>query len=114
MPENETFQERLQRLRNQRGFTLEALAEKVGSTKSYLWELENKPTIRPSAVLVYNLAVALDTTVGVLMGETNVKDIAERDQVFFRNYTKLNPETRKRLSKIMDVLMEGDDEDDDL
>ena len=47
MPENETFQERLQRLRNQRGFTLEALAEKVGSTKSYLWELENKPTIRP-------------------------------------------------------------------
>lgn len=111
MPEDETFQERLKRLRTERGLSLEALAEMVGSTKSYLWELENKPNIRPSAELVYKLSVALETTVGVLLGETEVKEIAERDQVFFRKYEKLKPQTQKRLSLIMDALMKEEEED---
>ena len=33
----ETFGERLKRLREEAGLTLEKLAEIVGSTKSYLW-----------------------------------------------------------------------------
>ena len=108
----ETFGERLKRLREEAGLTLQALAEAIESTKSYVWELENKPNIRPSADLVYKLSVALDTTVGVLMGEAAVGDLAEQDQVFFRNYQELKLDTKKRLSRIMDVLMEDDEEDD--
>ena len=106
----ETFGDRLQRLRNDQALTLEALAELIDSTKSYVWELENKPNIRPSAELVYKLAKALDTTVGVLLGEATVDDLSERDQVFFRSYQVLRPETKKRLSRIMDVLMEEEDD----
>lgn len=106
----ETFGERVARLRGEIGLTLEALAEEIGSTKSYVWELEKKPNIRPSADLVYKLSKALNTTVGVLLGEAAVNDLAEKDQVFFRNYQELKPDTKKRLSRIMDVLME-DDED---
>ena len=102
----ETFGKRLQRMRNDKGMTLEGLAEEVSSTKSYCWELENKPNIRPSAGLVYRLAIALDTTVGVLMGEVTPDDVSEQDQVFFRKYQPLKPETKKRLSQIMDVLMD--------
>lgn len=105
----ETFGERLQRLRTREELTLERLAGEIGSTKSYVWELENKPNIRPSAELVYKLAKALNTTVGVLMGEPEPGDLPEEDQVFFRNYRDLTPETKKRLSRIMDVLM-GEDE----
>lgn len=107
----ETFSERLQRLRNDKSLTLEALAEEIDSTKSYVWELENKPNIRPSADLVYKLAMALDTTVGVLMGEATLDDVSEQDQVFFRKYQPLKPETKKRLSQIMDILMEDEDAD---
>lgn len=106
----QTFQERLQRLRTREGLTLEELADKIGSTKSYVWELENKPNIRPSAELVYKVAKALNTTVGVLMGEPEPKELPATDQVFFRNYRKLKPETKKRLSKIMDVLMDEDND----
>lgn len=105
----ETFGKRLQRLRDRGGLTLEELASEVGSTKSYVWELENKPNIRPSAELVYKLAKALDTTVGVLLGEKEPDELPEQDQVFFRNYQTLRPETKERLSKIMDILAEEDD-----
>ena len=107
----ETFGERLKRHREGAELTLEGLAGMIGSTKSYLWELENKPNIRPSAGLVYKLAVALETTVGVLMGEAALDDASEEDQVFFRKYQPLRPKTKRRLSQIMDVLMEDDEEE---
>jgi transcriptional regulator with XRE-family HTH domain len=105
----DTFGQRLQRLRDRKGLTLEGLAIAIGSTKSYIWELENKPNIRPSAELVYKLSKALDTTVGVLLGESEPEHLSEADQVFFRNYQELKPETKKRLSRIMDVLMDEDE-----
>lgn len=105
----ETFGERLKRHREEAGLTLEGLAAMTGSTKSYLWELENKPKIRPSAELVYKLAVALETTVGVLMGEAAPDDTSEQDQVFFRKYQPLKPGTKKRLSQIMDILMKDEE-----
>ena len=105
------FGDRLQRLRTEAGLTLEGLAANIGSTKSYVWELENKPNIRPSADLVYKLSKALGTTVGVLLGEADLEDLGEHDQVFFRDYQTLKPETKKRLSRIMDVLMEEDDDE---
>lgn len=107
----ETFGERLERLRCGQNLKLEGLAQKIGSTKSYVWELENKPNIRPSADLVYRLSVALKTTVGVLMGEPEREGFPEQDQVFFRNYEQLKPKTKKQLSRIMDALMDEDEED---
>ena len=52
---------------------------------------------------MHPLTVALDTTVGVLMGEAAVGDLAEQDQVFFRNYQELKLDTKKRLWRIMDA-----------
>ena len=41
MKHMDTFGERIQGLRKRRNLTLEALASEIGSTKSYLWDLEN-------------------------------------------------------------------------
>lgn len=106
----DTFGERLSLLRLESKKTLEALASEIGSTKSYIWELENKPNIRPSADLVYKLSKALNTTVGVLMGEQDPKQLTGEDQVFFRNYQELDPDDKKRLSRIMDALMDDEEE----
>lgn len=110
----ESFGERLERLRKRAGLTLEALAQAVESTKSYIWELENKPNIRPSAALVYRIAIKLRTTVGVLMGEDEPHEampveLPEQDRVFFRSYQELKPQTKQRLKEIMDVLTKDDD-----
>lgn len=41
--------EKLRELRKQRGLTLDKLADLAGLSKSYLWELENRESQRPSA-----------------------------------------------------------------
>ena len=51
--------EKLHELRKQRGLTLEKLAELAGLSKSYLWELENRESQRPSAEKLTALADAL-------------------------------------------------------
>ncbi|BCO30026.1 transcriptional regulator [Thiohalobacter sp. COW1] len=97
---------RISELRKSKGLTLEGLAKKIGSTKSYVWELENKPGIRPSAETVYKIAVALETTVEDLMGKPiNADDV--QDQVFFREYQGLKQETKKQLKSILDALKQS-------
>lgn len=100
--------ERLQELRTRENqtLTLDELAKKVGSTKSYVWELENKPGIRPSAETVYKLAKALEVTVEELMDD---RPADAADQVFFREYRGLKPKTKKRLKEIMDALKKTDE-----
>ena len=97
---------RISEFRKTRGLTLEVLAEKIGSTKSYVWELENKPSIRPSAEKVYKIAVVLETTVEDLMGKSVSKGEVQ-DQVFFREYQGLKPNTKRQLKSIMDALKQS-------
>ena len=44
-----TLQEKLKQLRTKKGYSLDELAKLSGSSKSYLWELENRPERKPSA-----------------------------------------------------------------
>ncbi len=99
--------ERVRALRQKRGLTLERLAERVGSSKSYIWEIENKDVARPSAEKLAHIATALDTTVEYLLagdggrGEENAEDIA-----FFRKYRKMDAPAKERLRRILDALDE--------
>ena len=73
--------ERVRALRLGRGPTLEALAARVRSGKSYLWEIENKDVARPSAEILLRIAGALDTTAEYLLSadegiEADATDIA--------------------------------------
>jgi len=104
------FGDRLKIVRKNNKLTLEALAKKIDSTKSYVWELENKDSVRPSADTVQKLAVALETTVEVLMGERSMNDLESQEKVFFRNYQQLREPTKKKLNEIMKILMKEDDD----
>ena len=98
------FGERLQELRKKRGLTLEKLGEKIGSSKSYVWELENKPGIRPSVETANNLAKALETTIAHLMGLPEDDEIEPADQAFFSRYQELDDPVKRKLRGILDVL----------
>jgi len=50
---------------------------------------------------VYKLSVALGVTVEELM---DTKPADEKDQVFFREYKQLKPETKNQLKKIMEAI----------
>jgi transcriptional regulator with XRE-family HTH domain len=105
MMNNSFQQKRLADLRQERKMTLQELANAIQSTKSYVWELENKSGIRPSADTVYKLAIALGVTVEDLMGDIPQD---QEDQVFFREYKGLKSETKKQLKNILDALKKGE------
>ncbi len=51
-----TFGEKIKELRKKAGLTLDQLAEMTGSSKSYVWEVENKNPPRPSAEKIDRIA----------------------------------------------------------
>src|SRR5206468_10840473 len=98
---------KLRELRKGKGQTLDELAQKTESSKSYIWELENKPVARPSAEKLSRIATVLGVTQEFLMDETRTEvSIEERDKAFFRKYQSAKPEVREKISRILDVLDE--------
>lgn len=101
--------ERVRELRLKRGMTLEALAEKVGSSKSYMWEIENKNVARPSAEKLQLIAIALDTTIDYLLATSDLTEADATDAAFFRKYKELTPRSKAKLRELLRII---DDEDE--
>jgi len=98
--------DKLRALREQKKLSLEQLAGLTDSSKSYIWELENKDAPNPSADKVGKLAAALDVTVGFLLSGTSASPDAEVvDEAFFRKYKTLPETTKKQIRKILDALI---------
>jgi transcriptional regulator with XRE-family HTH domain len=100
--------ERVRELRLKRGLTLEALAERIGSSKSYMWEIENKDVARPSAEKLQQIALALETTADYLLATEAVTEADADDTAFFRKYQQMKPKSKERLREMLKIL---DDED---
>lgn len=97
--------DKLRDLRKQRGLTLEKLAEMAGLSKSYLWELENRESQRPSAEKLTALADVLGVGTSYFL-EDDLREPEERhlDEAFFRGYKTLEPDAKAQLRKILDTF----------
>jgi len=96
--------ERIRRLREERELTLEGLATRVRSSKSYMWELENKDVARPSAEKLQSIAEALQTTVEFLLQGDDVAEHNATDAAFYRSYRRLEEPQKAQLRRILDAL----------
>ena len=91
-------------LRKQKGYTLEELADRTDSSKSYIWELENKNPPRPSADKVGRIAAALGVTSDYLMSKSQkAPGESVLDDAFFRDYQNLDETTRKKIRELVDL-----------
>ena len=103
--------DKIRELRKERGISLDKLAEMTSSSKSYLWELENKDNANPSADKVTRIANALKVSTEYLMDERLTElDPSEEDKAFYRKYRGLPPKTKKKLDKFLDMLEEDEDD----
>jgi transcriptional regulator with XRE-family HTH domain len=101
--------EKIRSLRKQRGLSLEQLAEQTESSKSYIWELENKDNPKPSAEKIARIAGVLKVTPEYFMDDRITElEPSEEDRAFFRKYRGLSSETKKKLDDILKII-EGDD-----
>jgi transcriptional regulator with XRE-family HTH domain len=97
---------RLRSLREAKGLTLQQVADAVGCTKAYIWELEKKPGQRPSAERIQAIAKILGVTIGDLMGEP-VEEAPEStpdDVIFFREYVGMPEEEKRRYRQALEVM----------
>ena len=98
---------KIRSLRQARSLTLDRLADASGSSKSYLWELENKDPPRPSADKLAGIARALGVTVDYLLGEDTPEElVAAEDKVFFREYQRMTPALKAKLREMRRLLDE--------
>jgi transcriptional regulator with XRE-family HTH domain len=104
------FGQRIKELRTAQKLTLEQLAQETGSSKSYIWELENKDPPRPSAEKLADIAKALGVTTDYLIGSDEQTLTQAEDKAFFRQYSGLPEPTRRKIREMAKILGKPDAE----
>ncbi len=99
-----SFGKKIKDLRTSAGMTLDQLAQATGSSKSYIWELENKNPPRPSAEKLSAIATALGVTVDYLLGADDQTLEEAEDKAFFRQYSSLPESTRRTIREMAEIL----------
>lgn len=95
--------EKIRVLRKEQQMTLDSLATAAGMSKSYLWELENKESPRPSAEKLDALAKILGRPVSYFLeDDESVPEEDHLNEAFFRNYRDLEPGDRERIRLIVE------------
>ncbi|GAW84986.1 conserved hypothetical protein [Bathymodiolus platifrons methanotrophic gill symbiont] len=95
---------KIKELRKDKGFTLEQLAEKIGSGKSYIWEIENRGVKRPSAEKLTAIAQALETSTEFLINNDMTEPTDEmKKAVFFRKFESLGEDEQKKIEDIINA-----------
>ena len=104
MPVPSPLGDKLRALRKQKKLSLEQLAELTDSSKSYIWELENKDDPKPSAEKIGKIATVLEVTTEFLLTESaTTPDEEVLDEAFFRKYKNMSEPDKKKIRKILDA-----------
>lgn len=98
--------EKIRKHRDDKGYSLDKLAELSGCSKSYLWELENprpgKKAVKPSAEKLTQIARVLSVTTDYLLDDSAQHDEKVVKEAFFRKFSKLDPEDKKRIEEMVE------------
>lgn len=95
--------EKLRKHRKEKGYSLDKLAEITGSSKSYIWELENRNNRRPSAQKLTKIADALSVSTHYLLDDSYKPSEDAVKDALFRKFKKLSPGDRRKIEKIIDM-----------
>lgn len=99
------FGERLRQARKESKLTLDQLGEKLGSSKAYVWQLENKTDANPSGDLLMKLCSALGKPPSYFLEATSDRadDLAQGD-VLFRKFKALDERDKQTILSLIEVM----------
>ena len=98
-----SLKEKLRELRQAKGLSLDELARLSESSKSYLWELENREARKPSAEKLQKIAEILGVTTEYLLDDNASMDDVQMKEAFFRKFNRLEDEDKKRIQDMIDA-----------
>lgn len=94
---------KLKKHREELGYSLDELARRTGSSKSYLWELENRDTRKPSAEKLTIIAEALSVTTDYLLDQKAGFDDKHMKEAFFRKFNRLDEDDKVRVREMIEA-----------
>lgn len=101
---SEKFGEKLRKLRTSRNLTLEDLATLIGSSKAYVWQLENKANAKPSAELLLKIANYFSESPEFFLDDGQIdpsdRQMTQVEDAFFRKFRKLSENDRRTIERI--------------
>jgi transcriptional regulator with XRE-family HTH domain len=97
------LRDKLRDHRKKMGLSLDELATRTGSSKSYLWELENRDTSKPSAEKLTKIATALGVTAEYLLDEGAGLDDQHVKEAFFRKFSSLSADDQDRIRDMINT-----------
>jgi transcriptional regulator with XRE-family HTH domain len=94
---------KLRKHRQELGLSLDELATRTESSKSYLWELENRDVSKPSAEKLTKIATVLGVTAEYLLDENAGLDDRHVKEAFFRKFSGLSEGDQGRIRDMIDT-----------
>ena len=88
--------------RKKKGLSLDQLAVQTGMSKSYIWELENRPA-NPTKEKLSKLAEALDVTAAYFTHDETELDGDVFKDVLFRKFNQLSDSDKEKVQQIIDL-----------
>ena len=100
------LQQKVRDLRKNAGMQLDVLAKATGISKSYLWEIENRPNApSPSAEKLAAIASVFKVTVDYLLEQdSTAPEERHLDEAFYRNYKDLTPGDKEQVRRILETF----------
>ena len=100
------FGARLRLLREAKKLTLQQVADAVGCTKAYIWELEMKDGQRPTAERIQKIAQVLGVTMEDVMGTPmqQAPEASPEDVAFLREYAGMTDEEKDRYRQALKIM----------
>jgi len=103
-----TLGEKLRKHRDDKGYSLDQLAKLSNTSKSYLWELENRSERKPSGEKLARIAQFLEITSDYLLDDKAQPDEEMAKTAFFRKFNNLEEDDQKKISDMIDMWRKKD------
>jgi transcriptional regulator with XRE-family HTH domain len=98
-----SLKDKLREHRKKLGYSLDELARLSDSSKSYLWELENREERKPSAEKLTKIAEVLKVTTDYLLDEKAEMNDGQMKEAFFRKFNRLDDGDKKRIEDMIEA-----------
>lgn len=97
---------RLREFRETKDLTLQQVADAVGCTKAYVWELEMREGQKPTAERLNAIAKTLGVTIQDLLGEpvAPMQTATPTDVAFFRDYAGMSEPEKAKYREAMKLM----------
>ena len=96
--------EKIKRLRTEKKLSLEALGSAIGTSRGYIWKLENRTPAEPSIKNLKAIADELGVSIGYLLSDNAAVQESEQDASYWEKYLRMDDDVKSKVRQFIDMI----------